>query len=113
MDGYVFLNHPYSDTEQWMRKVLVEVERGVGVVMLAKAPAAEAYWSQCVDQLASEIIFLVGRLRFGHPETGIPTKGCNFASVLVVWEPFFGQPHRVPDDPTRVHWLEKSKWDRL
>jgi phage N-6-adenine-methyltransferase len=109
--GYVFINHPYSDTERWMRKAVTEVRRGVGVVMLAKAPAAEAYWSECVDGKASELIFLTGRLRFGHPETGVPTKGCNFASVVVVWDPFFGPERGSPD--TRVRWLEKSKWDSL
>lgn len=87
LGGYVYMNHPYNNTEQFMRKAAVEWERGVGIVMLAKNPGAEEYWQECVYGKASKMIFITGRLSFRHPDTLVPQKGCNFGSVIVVWRP--------------------------
>jgi phage N-6-adenine-methyltransferase len=89
LNNYVWLNHPYSDTGAWMAKAVEQARKGVGVVMLAKTPNAERYWLEYVNDYASELVFIIGRLKFGHPELQDTFIGnAPFGSTLVVWQPW-------------------------
>jgi len=102
VDGFVFLNHPYSDTRTWMAKAVEQAKKGVGVVMLAKTPNAEHYWLDYVHDCASELVFIIGRLKFGHPELQDTFIGnAPFGSTLVVWQPWL----RRPSSGTRVEFV--------
>jgi phage N-6-adenine-methyltransferase len=84
--SWVFINPPYSKVEPWLEKAVVEWRRGVSILMLLKCPNGESYWQENVEGKASEFCFIRGRLKFRHPETLLPQKGCNFGTCLVMWD---------------------------
>jgi phage N-6-adenine-methyltransferase len=105
LNNYVWLNHPYSDTGAWMAKAVEQARKGVGVVMLAKTPNAERYWLEYVNDYASELVFIIGRLKFGHPELQDTFIGnAPFGSTLVVWQPWL----KRPSSGTRVEFVMRE-----
>lgn len=92
--AYVYLNPPYGKKKNkgghnlvdWIKKVQVEVERGLGVVMVIKSFGGEDYIDQIIGH-ATEIIHIIGRLSFRHPDTLLPVSGCNFGTTVLIWDP--------------------------
>lgn len=82
----VFANPPYSNVEPWMQKAVTEWRRGVSTLMLLKCGDGESYWQENMEGKASEYCLIRGRLKFRHPETLVPQKGCNFGVCLVYWD---------------------------
>jgi len=87
----VFMNPPYSKGEQkkWIRKAYEESLKGSTVVCLLPArPDTKVWYQYCTK--ASEIIFLVGRVKFIQPNKPKPSPA-PFPSCLVI----FGQSHSL------------------
>lgn len=81
-----FMNPPYGRTiGLWVAKARSESHRGVTTVCLLPARTDTKWWQSNVlneqgQQLASEIRFLAGRLRFGGATNSAP-----FPSAVVVY----------------------------
>jgi site-specific DNA-methyltransferase (adenine-specific) len=78
--GRVFVNPPYSrGLSDWIRKCVMESQRGCLVVALIPARPDTSYWHDLVAGKA-DIFMLRGRLKFGDADNSAP-----FASAVVVW----------------------------
>ena len=78
--GKVFVNPPYSrHLSHWVRKCLLESQRGCLVVALIPARPDTRYWHHDIAGRA-DIFMLRGRLKFGAGEAPAP-----FPSCVVVW----------------------------
>src|SRR5262249_36154448 len=80
--GTVFMNPPYNRSlSRWTAKAKAEVEQGNAEMVVGLIPARTdtAYWHRDIAGAAS-VLFLKGRLKFGHAEQVAP-----FPSCLVVW----------------------------
>jgi phage N-6-adenine-methyltransferase len=76
----VFMNPPYSLTDEWMRKAYGAALEGATVVCLVPARTDTAWWHQYA--MKGEIRFLRGRLKFGDAENSAP-----FPNAIVVFRP--------------------------
>jgi site-specific DNA-methyltransferase (adenine-specific) len=75
-----WMNPPYGKTiGQWMDKALAATRRGATVVCLIPARTSTSWWHRVVMQ-ATEIRFIVGRVRFVGAVWDAP-----FPSVIVVF----------------------------
>lgn len=83
---WVYANPPYSSTSEWMEKAVVEWRRGLSIVFLVQRPDGQRWWQDYVYGKAAKVIMITGRLKFLHPETLLPQKGCSFSSCLVIWD---------------------------
>lgn len=100
---FVFLNCPYSDPATFLEKCALECSRGVGSVLLLKAPNGERYWLEHVDRKAAEVIHIAGRLAYIHPRTRQPCAGSSFGSCIVVYD-----PRHAPTEPTLTSWISRE-----
>lgn len=100
---FVFLNCPYSDPATFLAKCALECSRGIGSVLLLKAPNGERYWLEHVDRKAAEVIHISGRLAYIHPRTRQPCNGSSFGSCIVVYD-----PRHSPTDPTLTSWIARE-----
>lgn len=92
-------NPPYSDIYPWVAKAVQESkERGATVVMLLPARTG-SQWFHDFSGLASEILFLRGRVRFKHAPSTAP-----FDSLVLVFRPY--QP--VSGRATRLMFVENE-----
>lgn len=94
--GAVWCNPPYSRIRPWLEQAL-RASRLVPVVMLIPADTSTRWWLECVACDAHEVRFLVGRVRFLHPDgTGHKTArsggGLMMPSAIVVYHPAGGPP---------------------
>lgn len=76
----VFMNPPYSETEDWMRKAYGAAQEGATVVCLVPARTDTVWWHEYA--MKGEIRFIRGRLKFGDAENSAP-----FPSCIVVFRP--------------------------
>lgn len=75
-----WMNPPYGKTiGLWMRKAVMEWEKGAKVVCLVPARTDTAWWHDYA--MKGEIEFLRGRLKFGNSKNSAP-----FPSALVVFK---------------------------
>ena len=84
--SWVWCNMPFSKIEDWLKKIIAEVSRGLGVVALVPYNA-QKYWAKLVIPHASRIDLIIGRVAFGHSETGLPANNCSFATAIIVFKP--------------------------
>ena len=78
--GRVFVNPPYArGLSDWIRKCLLESQRGCLVVALIPARPDTSYWHDLIAGKA-HVFLLRGRLKFGDADNSAP-----FASAVVVW----------------------------
>lgn len=86
---YIFMNMPYSrkQVKMWLKKAIVEMRRGLGVVALVPY-TGQRFWHELVVQEASKIWMIAGRVPYGDPETGVPQNRTNFVSAIVVYCPW-------------------------
>lgn len=95
--GPVWCNPPYSRIRPWLEQG-IRAGRVVPVVMLIPADTSTRWWFECVAHLASEVRFLVGRVRFRaadgapHQPRGGGGSGLSTPSVLVIYRPSGGPP---------------------
>jgi site-specific DNA-methyltransferase (adenine-specific) len=76
----VFMNPPYSEVSDWMRKAYGAAQEGATVVCLVPARTDTQWWHEYA--MKSEIRFIKGRLKFGDAENSAP-----FPSAIVVFRP--------------------------
>lgn len=77
-----YVNPPYSNSDPWVEKAIVEMKKGKTVVMLLKADTSTKRFHDLILPNASEIRFVRGRLKF--PPYGKPAP---FSSMIVVFKP--------------------------
>jgi phage N-6-adenine-methyltransferase len=76
----VFMNPPYSEVDEWMRKAYGAALEGATVVCLIPARTDTRWWHEYC--MKAEIRFIRGRLKFGDAESGAP-----FPSAIIVFRP--------------------------
>ena len=76
----VFMNPPYSQCEEWMRKAYGAAQEGATVVCLVPARTDTEWWHRYA--MKGEIRLLKGRLKFGEATSGAP-----FPSAVIVFRP--------------------------
>lgn len=94
--GPVWCNPPYSRIRPWLEQAL-RAACTVPVVMLIPADTSTRWWLECVAHAAAEVRFLVGRVRFRHPDGSLHTTkkqggGLTTPSAIVVYRPSGGPP---------------------
>lgn len=88
VQGYVWLNPPYSDITPFVKKAAAESANQIGTVMLVPADTSVGWFKEAI-QTASEVRFITaGRLAFINPVTGKPVSGNNKGSMLIIWRPY-------------------------
>lgn len=81
LDGWLWLNPPYSPLKLWVEKAQLEASKGAKICMLIPPILSTKYFSQYTP---SEIRFILGRIPFIGAD-GIPMKGNSHDSCLVVY----------------------------
>jgi site-specific DNA-methyltransferase (adenine-specific) len=77
----VYVNPPYSEMNDWMRKCADESRKGAKVIVaLVPARTDTKAWQDTVLRTADEIRFIRGRVQFVGAEAG-----AKFPSALVIW----------------------------
>ena len=76
----VFMNPPYSQCEEWMRKAYGAAQEGATVVCLVPARTDTEWWHRYA--MKGEIRLLKGRLKFGDATNVAP-----FPSAVIVFRP--------------------------
>ena len=76
----VFVNPPYSECGEWMRKAYGSAQHGATVVCLIPSRTDVDWWHRYA--MKGEIRFLRGRLKFGDAVNSAP-----FPSAIVVFRP--------------------------
>ena len=72
----VFCNPPYSGIKLWVEKCYVEANESAKVcVMLIPSRTDTKYWHEWISR-ANRVIFVRGRLRFGHAKNVAPFPSC-------------------------------------
>lgn len=82
----VFMNPPYSDVGDWMRKAHGSALEGATVVCLVPSRTDASWWHD--HAMKGEIRFIRGRLRFGDTEKRFGgSGGAPFPSAIIVFRP--------------------------
>ncbi len=94
--GPVWVNPPYSNITPWLERAKLFGAKAT-VVMLIPADPSTAWWRNHVIRDASEVRFILGRIRFRKPDgTDHRTKrgggGNTVPSAIVVYRPTGGPP---------------------
>ncbi len=76
----VFMNPPYSEVDEWMRKAYGSAQEGATVVCLIPSRTDTQWWHEYA--MKGEIRFIKGRLKFGDAENSAP-----FPSAIIVFRP--------------------------
>ena len=76
----VFMNPPYSECLEWMRKAYGAAQTGATVVCLVPSRTDTKWWHSFA--MKGEIRFIKGRLKFGNAEKSAP-----FPSAIIVFRP--------------------------
>jgi hypothetical protein len=76
----VFMNPPYSECEDWMRKAYGAAQEGATVVCLVPARTDTEWWHRYA--MKGEVRLLKGRLKFGDAVNSAP-----FPSAVIVFRP--------------------------
>ena len=78
---YLFLNPPYSNIKDWVKKAYEENLKGAKIVMLIPARTDTIYFHQWIYKNPNvEIRFIKGRLKFSNSKNSAP-----FPSMIVVF----------------------------
>jgi len=82
--GPGWCNPPYSNIDVWLVKAIDEARKGFTSVFLIPTPNGEDRYGAHVFDVASEVIFITGRLAFLRPD-GAPVSGNTRGSCFVVY----------------------------
>lgn len=92
----VWLNPPYSNIGQWVKKAAREGQ-AVTVVVLLPVNTSSSWWHRFVAREATSVRFLTGRLTFEAPDGG--RWRCPMSHAVVVFSPAGGPPHYTYTSP--------------
>ena len=83
----VFMNPPYSEVGDWMRKAYGAAQEGATVVCLVPSRTDSHWWHDYA--MKGEIRFIRGRLCFGDDvrRFGVRSRSAPFASAIIVLRP--------------------------
>ena len=85
--GSIWVNPPYGrDVVKWIRRGIRESKEGSRVVMLTFA-CTETKWFKEAYDAATEVRFIVGRLKFINPLTKAVGASAPKGSCLLIFEP--------------------------
>lgn len=82
LDGYLWLNPPYSPLKPWIQKAQREADLGAKIVMLVP-PIVTTHYFQ--DRLPDEIRFIAGRIKF-IDASGEPMKSNSHDSCILIFD---------------------------
>lgn len=81
LNGWLWLNPPYSNIKDWVKKGAEENLRGAKIVLLIPARTDTKYFHQYIyHNVNAEIRFIKGRLKFSDSKNSAP-----FPSMVVVF----------------------------
>lgn len=83
---WAICNPPYDNIDAFCAKAYTQSRHGVNSVLLIPAFDGTIRWRKWIYGKADLVINLIGRLRFGDPETGEEGDQAKFASCFVVYE---------------------------
>ncbi len=78
-----FVNPPYSEMKEWVKKCYDEWKTGSTVILLIPPRTCTRYFHDYINDNA-EIRFIKGRLKFIHPN-GDSSKSAPFPSILCIF----------------------------
>ena len=85
--GSIWVNPPYGrDVVKWIRRAIRESKEGSRVVVLTFA-CTETKWFKEAWDAATEVRFIVGRLKFVNPQTKSVGASAPKGSCLLIFEP--------------------------
>lgn len=87
LDGWLWLNPPYSPLKPWIVKAQEENKRGARIVVLCPPIISSRYFQ---EHLPSEIRFIVGRVPFIL--NGVEMKSNTNDSCLLIYDTKIRQP---------------------
>jgi phage N-6-adenine-methyltransferase len=87
LEGWLWLNPPYSPLKPWIRKAQAENDLGAKIVVLCPPIVTTRYFQ---EHLPSEIRFIVGRIPFAL--NGVEMKSNTNDSCLLIYDRKVRQP---------------------
>ncbi len=81
-----FINPPFHNTEQWVKKIVQEQQKGKLCVLLIPARTCTGYFHDYILPNATKIRFLRGRLRF-ESQIGLPSGSSPWPCMIVIFQP--------------------------
>ena len=81
----IWCNPPYSDIKPWIEKAIEAKSDGSLVVMLVMADQSVGWFKRALSEVNEIVIVTGGRLSFNA--NGVPQKGNNKGSMLLVFRP--------------------------
>ena len=81
-----FINPPFHNTEQWVKKIVQEQAKGKLCVLLIPARTCTGYFHDYILPNAKTIRFLRGRLRF-ESQIGLPSGSSPWPCMIVIFQP--------------------------
>lgn len=83
-----FVNPPFTETAQWIRKLLKEREKGKDTVLLMPARTCTGYFHELVLPNVDTIRFLRGRVRYKYQKTkqGKPPGASPWPTLLCIFK---------------------------
>lgn len=97
LDGWLWLNPPYSPLKPWVQKAQKSYLLGAQIVMLIPPILNTVYFAQVKP---TKIIFIVGRIPFLNPDK-IPMKGNSHDSCLIIYD------GKNKTEHTAVEWQQR------
>lgn len=82
-----FCNPPYSNILPWVKKAIIEREKG-NVTVLSVPEDSSTCWGELALDECSEYHNIVGRISFIDPKTGKPKNGNNKGSRAYIFSPY-------------------------
>ncbi len=82
-DKVCFVNPPYSQIKEWVKKCYDEWVTGSTIILLIPARTCTRYFHDYINN-NSEIRFIKGRVKFVHPD-GRHSKPAPFPSILCIF----------------------------
>tara|TARA_R110002051_G_scaffold25654_1_gene62584 strand:- start:33 stop:491 length:459 start_codon:yes stop_codon:yes gene_type:complete len=83
-DKVCFVNPPYSQMKEWVKKSHDEWRAGSTVILLIPPRTCTRYFHDYINERA-EVRFIKGRLKFVHPN-GEDSKSAPFPSILCIFK---------------------------
>lgn len=82
IDGFLWLNPPYSQCKEFVKKAYEEMQLGAKIIMLLPSRTDTRYFHDYIyNKDGVEITFIKGRLKFNHLKSAAP-----FPSMVVKFE---------------------------
>lgn len=82
-----FCNPPYSRIAPWLIKAIDESRYGFTSVFLIPSPNGEKFYGDHVFGVASEVIFITGRVSFLAP-SGVAQSGNRWGSIVAIYRAY-------------------------